>query len=93
MNRKPMYMTDWIKKLDDFLHLSDREVLNHAGKISHDSAKEKAEAEYKLYKEQQAALPQPVDEDFEKTLEELKKVEEVAKKETTMKKRKKKKEE
>jgi hypothetical protein len=86
MNRQPMYMTDWIKKLDDFLRLSDREVLNHAGKISHESAKEKAEAEYKRYKEQQAALPQPVDEDFEKTLDELKKIEDVAKKKPTKKK-------
>ncbi|QDT40334.1 hypothetical protein Pan241w_03900 [Gimesia alba] len=80
MNRQPMYMTDWIKKLDDFLRLSDREVLSHAGKISHEIAKEKAEAEYDRYKEQQAALPHPVDQDFEKTLDELKKIEQVAKK-------------
>lgn len=85
-NRKPMYMTDWIKKLDDFLRLSDREVLSHAGKISHDSAKEKAEAEYDRYKEQQAALPQLVDEDFEKTLDDLKKIEDVAKKKPAKKK-------
>jgi hypothetical protein len=31
MNRKPMYMADWISKLDDFLKLSDRQILNHAG--------------------------------------------------------------
>ena len=90
-NRKPMYMADWIKKLDDFLRLSDREVLSHAGKISHEDAKEKAEAEYRHYKEQQAALPQPVDKDFEKTLDELKKIEDVAKKKPAKKKTPKKK--
>jgi virulence RhuM family protein len=38
MNRKPMYMADWIAKLDDFLALSDRELLYHAGRVSHDDA-------------------------------------------------------
>ncbi|MBL4885905.1 MAG: virulence RhuM family protein [Planctomycetaceae bacterium] len=90
-NRKPMYMADWIKKLDDFLRLSDREVLTHAGNISHDSAKEKAESEYNLYKQQQAKLPQQVDNDFEKTLDELKRIEDVAKKKPTKKKTTKKK--
>jgi len=34
-NRKPMYMRDWISKLDDFLRLSERDILSHAGKVSH----------------------------------------------------------
>ena len=38
LDRKPMYMADWIRKLDDFLRLSDREILTHAGKVSHDDA-------------------------------------------------------
>lgn len=75
INRKPMTMTDWIAKLDDFLKLSDRELLGHAGKISHAQAKEKAEAEYDAYQKQQAALPQPVDEHFDRSLEELKRIE------------------
>ena len=79
MNRKPMSMIDWIAKLDDFLKLSDREILTHAGKISHDSAKEKAEAEFVRFKAQQAALLQPVDEHFTQSLEELKKIESQAK--------------
>src|SRR3989304_1143357 len=65
LNRNPMTMADWIGKLDDFLKLSDREILDHAGKISHEQAREKAEAENEIYREQQAALPQPVDEHFE----------------------------
>lgn len=79
LNRKPMTMVDWITKLDDFLKLSDREILTHAGKISHDDAKEKAEAEFAQFKRRQAALPQPVDEHFEQSLDELKKIEAKAK--------------
>ena len=79
LNRKPMSMIDWIAKLDDFLKLSDREILTNAGKISHDAAKEKAEAEFAVFKKQRAALPQPVDEHFTQSLDELKKIESQAK--------------
>lgn len=80
MNRQPMHMADWIAKLDDFLKLSDRSILKDAGRISHEAAKEKAESQYETYRAKQAALPQPVDEDFEKTLDELKQIEQQAKK-------------
>jgi hypothetical protein len=46
MRRIPMHMKDWIKKLDGFLTLNDRNILGHAGKISHQMAKELAETEY-----------------------------------------------
>ncbi len=46
MRRIPMHMNDWIKKLDAFLNINDRDILNHAGKISHDMAKQLAEGEY-----------------------------------------------
>ena len=46
MRRIPMHMKDWIKKLDGFLTLNDRNILDHAGQISHQVAKELAEAEY-----------------------------------------------
>lgn len=80
MNRQTMHMADWISKLDDFLRLSDRDILSHAGRISHEAAKEKAELQYETYRAQQSALPQPVDEDFDKTLYELKQIEQEAKK-------------
>ncbi len=51
MRRKPMYMADWIEKLDDFLKMSDNEILTHAGKISHQQAAQKAIAEYEKYRE------------------------------------------
>ena len=50
-DHKPMYMHDWIDKLDDFLRLSDKELLTHVGTISAKLAKEKADAEYDKFKE------------------------------------------
>lgn len=55
LNRKPMYMADWITKLDDFLKLSDREILRHAGKVSHNDAVAKAELEYDRFAGARAA--------------------------------------
>ena len=78
-NRRPMHMADWICKLDDFLRLSDREILNHAGKVSHEDAKAKAEQELEAYRLQQATLPEPVDQHFDQTLGELKRIEDEAK--------------
>lgn len=49
MRRIPMYMKDWIEKLHGFLQLNDRNILDHAGKISHQLAIEKAESEYEKY--------------------------------------------
>jgi len=52
----PMYMKDWIARLDGILQLNGRELLTHAGKISHDSALKKSAAEFKKYKLNQAAI-------------------------------------
>jgi len=49
----PMYMKDWIERLDAILQLNGRELLNHAGRISHQVAAEKAALEYKKYRGQQ----------------------------------------
>lgn len=52
LTRTPMYMKDWIAKLDDFLKIaSKREILSHAGKIRHQAALDKARNEYQKYKE------------------------------------------
>ncbi len=48
---RPMYMKDWINILDDFLRISRKEILTHAGKISAKLAKEKADHEYDKFKE------------------------------------------
>jgi len=49
MRRIPMYMCDWVKKLDAFMSINDRDILNHAGKISHEMAKQSAEDEYEKF--------------------------------------------
>jgi hypothetical protein len=46
MRRVPMRMRDWIAKLDAFLTLNERDILTHAGRISHEMAQECAELEY-----------------------------------------------
>jgi len=64
LNQRPMYMHDWIAKLDDFLKLSERQILTHAGKISHEAAIQKAETEYLKYHENQSGLLSQVEKDF-----------------------------
>jgi hypothetical protein len=49
----PMYMKDWIARLDAILQLNGREILTHAGKISHKLALEKSGNEYQKFKELQ----------------------------------------
>ena len=57
----PMYMKDWVQKLDDFLRLSNRELLTHAGKISAEIAKHKADAEYDKFRERTKYELSPVE--------------------------------
>lgn len=47
---QPMYMKDWIERLDAILQLNGRELLTHAGKISHETALKKSEAEFEKYR-------------------------------------------
>ena len=69
--RIPMYMNDWITKLNGFLTLNDREILEHAGKISHELAKGKAESEYEIYNAKRLEYKKQLDSDFEKTIKRL----------------------
>jgi hypothetical protein len=64
LNRKPMYMQDWITRLDDFLRMVGNEVLQHAGAVSHDQAVKKAELEYAKYKEKIKNELSKVEKDF-----------------------------
>jgi hypothetical protein len=64
MNRRPMHMADWVKKLDEFLTLSERGVLRGAGSVSHETAAEKAQREFEQFAAAQAALPSPVEDHF-----------------------------
>lgn len=69
--RIPMYMNDWITKLNGFLTLNDREILEHAGRISHELAKGKAENEYEIYNAKRLEYKKQLDSDFEQTIKRL----------------------
>lgn len=53
---KPMYMRDWVQKLRLVLTMNEKNILEHAGSISHELAVEKATKEYIAYKEQQRQI-------------------------------------
>lgn len=57
----PMYMSDWIKKLDDFLTLSGKDLLTHAGSVSAEVAKLKVHVEYDHFKERTQHHLSPVE--------------------------------
>lgn len=63
--RREITMRDWAMRLDDFLRMTERDVLTHAGKVSADVAQAKAETAYALYQQQQKSLPSHVERDFE----------------------------
>ena len=86
-NRTPMTMEDWIGKLDQFLQISDRPILDHAGSISAEEAKIKASLEYGKFRKQIDALPSPVEKDFEAAVKKAKQIEKMAKKKTAPKKK------
>ncbi len=71
LNRRPMYMADWISKLDDYLKLSERKVLDHIGAITHADAVEKAQRELDRYNAERAKVPTPVDEAFDAKAKEI----------------------
>lgn len=70
-NRKPMYMKNWIAKLDDFLRLGERDILSHAGRVSHQEALTKAEQEYEKFRKQRIEEPSRVEQDFERAIQQL----------------------
>ncbi|MGI6308332.1 MAG: virulence RhuM family protein [Dethiobacteria bacterium] len=73
IRQKPMYMKDWIAKLDDFIKMSGSELLQNAGKISHEQAKIKAELEYEKYREKTKGELTKVERDFLESIKETQK--------------------
>ena len=71
MRRVPMHMSDWIAKLHGFLSINDRDILNHAGKISHEMAKAFAEAEYEQFNKTQIAHADQLESDFDRAVKQL----------------------
>jgi len=74
-NRRPMYMKDWVTKLDDFLRLSEREILTHAGQVSNQQAIDKAHAEYDKYRALTTEEPSLVEQHFIEAVQAIKQLE------------------
>lgn len=68
MRRVPMSMNDWITKLHGFLSINDRDILNHAGKISHDMAKTFAEGEYEQFNAARIVDTDKLESDFDRAV-------------------------
>ncbi len=66
--QSPMKMTDWIKKLDAFLQFNDYDILNNAGRVSHEVAKELAEQEYENFRVKQ---DKSFESDFDKEIKRI----------------------
>lgn len=64
LNRIPMTMRDWMERLHQFLTMTGREVLAHAGQISHEAAMHKARVEYDKFCTARAQLPTAVEQHF-----------------------------
>lgn len=71
LNRRPMYMRDWAERLDDFLKMAGRDILAHAGTVSHEEALAKALAEYDKYSRKHLNDPSPVEKHFIEAIDEL----------------------
>ncbi len=75
LNRTPMAMQDWIERLHQFLSMTGRELLTHAGTISHDAAMGKAHEEYEKFRLMQLEEPTEVERHFVEAEEELLRIE------------------
>lgn len=71
IKKQPMYMKDWVKKLDAFLKFNEEEILTNAGKVTHEVAESLAIAEFKKYK---IIQDQNYVSDFDKQIEEIKRI-------------------
>lgn len=71
MRRVAMRMNDWIKKLDSFLTINDREILEHAGKISHELAMELSDKEYEKFNQSRLEVAKYALNDFDKAVKQI----------------------
>ena len=69
LNRLPMYMKDWLDRLDGFLKMTGNNILKHTGTVSHEIAIEKAHKEYELYKQRLKNELSRVEQDFLKQID------------------------
>ena len=70
-----MSMSDWLERLDQFLTMTGRELLDHAGTVSYEKAMQKAEAEFEKFRQQKLTEPTLVERHFIEMEEEIKRIE------------------
>ncbi len=73
--RRPMSMQEWVAKLDDFLRVSEADVLTHAGRVSHDLALARAEGEFEKFRAAVDEQPSPVERHFLEAVEKTRQLE------------------
>lgn len=83
LNRQPMTMQDWKERLDQFLTMTGRELLTHAGQISHEAAIAKAREEYDTFRAKHLNDPTEVEKHFLEAEQDLKQIESSRKEEST----------
>ena len=66
-----MHMTDWVERLDAFLEFNERNILHHAGVISHELAEQHAQQQFEVYERRRLATEaaEPAS-DFDRLLDE-----------------------
>ncbi len=74
-SRHVMSMGDWLAKLDDFMRISDREILTNAGNVSHQTALARAEVEFEKFRRSEDAKPSPVEKHFIEAIKQVKQLE------------------
>ena len=75
LNRNPMTMLDWVGRLDMFLTMTGRELLTHAGTISHEAAMTKAHGEYETFRQKEMNKPTEAEKHFIEAEQEMKQIE------------------
>lgn len=71
LNQEPMYMSDWLETIDDYLRMTRRDILDTKGRITHEAAIQKAHEEYEKYRSKQENLLSPVETHFIESLDRL----------------------
>jgi hypothetical protein len=64
MREEPLYMSDWLVVLDDFLKMTKERILDSAGHISHEDAMQHVDSEYTKYKNKTKNELTQVERDF-----------------------------
>lgn len=71
LSHEPMYMSDWLETIDDYLKMTRRDILTAKGQVTHKQAMDKAHQEYEKYRRKQDELLSSVEQHFLESIKEL----------------------